>query len=371
MPHFDLPLEQLRSYHAALVEPHDFDEFWRQTLADARVHPLTPTFVRVNDVYQAVEAYDTTFAGFGGQPIKAWLILPARGGGGADTPLPCLVRYVGYGGGRSLPIDHLAPAACGFALLVMDTRGQGSGWSPGDTPDDAGAGPHHPGFLTRGIESPETYYYRRVFTDAVRAVAAAASHPRVDPARIAVTGASQGGGIALAVAGLLGSREIAAAMRTSPPAEADVSGAGAAPRAGGATDPPLGGSLAAAPAPKLLVADVPFLCHYARAVQLVDTAPYVEITKYLRAHRQRAADVWRTLAYFDGVHFATRVAARTLFSVALMDATCPPSTVFAAYNELRAEKELRIYDFNEHEGGGPFQALELLRFATKHLAQRG
>ena len=40
--------------------------------------------------------------------------------------------------------------------------------------------------MTRGMLNPETYYYRRVFTDAVRAVEAAQSHPAVDAERIAV-----------------------------------------------------------------------------------------------------------------------------------------------------------------------------------------
>ncbi len=99
--------------------------------------------------------------------------------------------------------------------------------------------------MTRGILHPQTYYYRRVFTDAVRAVEAALSHPLVDAGRLAVTGGSQGGGITLAVAGL---------------------------------------------APELVKAampDVPFLCHYRRATQLIDTMPYAEITRYLKTHRER------------------------------------------------------------------------------------
>lgn len=44
--------------------------------------------------------------------------------------------------------------------------------------------------MTRGILQPATYYYRRVFTDAVRAVEAARSHPAVDAGRVAVTGDS-------------------------------------------------------------------------------------------------------------------------------------------------------------------------------------
>ncbi|WP_255412016.1 acetylxylan esterase [Cryobacterium sp. Y82] len=60
-----------------------------------------------------------------------------------------------------------------------------------------------PGFLTRGIDSRETYYYRRLFTDAVRAVAAARTLAVVDQARVGIMGTSQGGGIALAVAGLV------------------------------------------------------------------------------------------------------------------------------------------------------------------------
>ena len=83
--------------------------------------------------------------------------------------------------------------------------------------------------------------------------------------------------------------------------------------------------------------------------------PYLEIARYLAVHRGREAEVFHTLSYFDGVHFAARATAPALFSVGLMDTICPPSTVYAAYNAYAGAKEMARYTFNDHEGGGPFQ----------------
>lgn len=51
-----------------------------------------------------------------------------------------------------------------------------------------------------------------------------------------------------------------------------------------------------------------------------------------------------------------------MFSVALMDQTCPPSTVFAAHNGYAGEKDIVVYEFNDHEGGGSFQQLKQLEW---------
>jgi len=118
-------------------------------------------------------------------------------------PLPTVVEFVGYGGGRGHAVDNLFWSSAGFAHLQMDARGQGSGWSRGDTPDSGSWGPQVPGVMTRGITARETYYYRRLFTDAARAVDAARTLPAVDPARVAVVGGSQGGASALAAAALV------------------------------------------------------------------------------------------------------------------------------------------------------------------------
>jgi cephalosporin-C deacetylase len=319
---FDLPLDQLRSYRSASVEPEDFDAFWAKTLQGTREHELDARFEPVETHLKTVKVYDVTFAGFGGHPVKGWLTLPA----GADTPRPAVVEFIGYGGGRGLPHTHLLWASAGFAHFVMDTRGQGSAWGGGGgTPDPVGSSPAYPGFMTRGVDEPEGYYYRRVFTDGVRAVEAARSHPLVDASRTAAIGSSQGGGIAIAVGGLV---------------------------------PDL-----AAVAP-----DVPFLCDFPRATTLTDRDPYREIGNYLKTHRGRTEQVRRTLAYFDGVHFAARGRAPALFSAALEDQTCPPSTVFAAFNAWpHDDKEIEVYEFNDHEGGGPYQEAAKLSWLPSRL----
>lgn len=306
MPFFDMSLDELRTYKPDRSEPADFDAFWQRTLDEARQYPLNAQFEEVDFGLTAFKTYDVTYAGFGGQPIKGWFILPAE----AKDAVPCVVEYIGYGGGRGYPYNWLLWPSAGYATLVMDTRGQGGAWLHGDTPDiPNGGNPSAPGFMTQGILDPDTYYYRRVYTDAVRALETALSHDAVDASRIAVTGGSQGGGISVAVTGLA-------------PDKVTVS-----------------------------MPDVPFLCHFRRAVGLTDRAPYTEIVKYLSIQRENEDIVFNTLSYFDGMNFAARAKAKSLYSTAMMDVTCPPSTVFAAYNQITAEKDIRVYNFNEHEGG--------------------
>jgi cephalosporin-C deacetylase len=325
MSAFDLPLDQLRAFRPPRTEPPDFDAFWADTLAGSRAMAGSPVFERVETPLRTVTVEDVTFSGFAGQPIKGWFLAPA----GAAGPLPAVVEYIGYGGGRSLPFEWLDWSSAGYAHLVMDTRGQGSTWSPGATPDvvrglgaDGPSGGHHPGFVTRGVESPATWYYRRLVADAVLALDAVAAHSLVDAARIAVTGNSQGGGLALAAAGL-------------------------------------------SPAVRAAAIDVPFMCCWRRAVEITDDDPYGELRRYLSIHRELEDVVFRTLSYVDGPNFAARASAPALFSVGLMDGICPPSTVFAAYNDYAGSKDIKVWPFNGHEAGQLIQQAERYAFFAR------
>ena len=317
---FDLPLEQLREYRPDVPEPADFDEFWKQTLTEAGGHDLDVRLAPYDAGMDLLDVHDLTFAGFGGHPIKAWLVKPK----GVEGPLPCVVEYIGYSGGRSYPWAHTTYPAAGWAHFVMDTRGQGYGnWQPGDTGDPYGTtGPTNKGWMTQGIEDPEHYYYRRVYTDAYRAVDVAKGLDGIDPDRIVIAGGSQGGGITQAVGGL----------------RDDVAGA---------------------------MVDVPFLTYFRRAATMTDAYPYKEIGEFLSGQRLSEERVFATLDYFDGVNFAARGTAPALYSVALMDDVCPPSTVFAAYNRWQGEKRITVWPWNGHEGGGILQRGEQLKFLAE------
>jgi cephalosporin-C deacetylase len=317
----DLPEAELRAYRSGQVDPVDFDAFWADTLAEADRYPLNAIATRVDCGLSTLDVFDVTFAGFAGQPIKAWLRVPA----GTGAPLPTVVQFHGYGRGRGQAFENLLWASAGYAHFDMDLRGQGFSGSTGDTGDDAGSGPQVPGFMTRGIESRETYYYRRLFTDAVRAVAAARSLELVDSARVGVVGRSQGGGIALAVAGLV--PDLAA-----------------------------------------VVARVPFLCDFPRASVITDALPYRELGQYLATNRLRATQVHDVLAYFDGVNFAKRATAPVTMTAALMDPICPPSTVFAAYNNYAGPKQITVWPYNGHEGGAWEDDALALRAFSERLA---
>ena len=317
----DLSSEQLATYRSAQAAPADFDDFWAKTLTEASSFDVDVRLAEVATGLTTIRTYDVTFRGFAGQDVRAWLRLPAQ----ASGPLPAVVQYVGYGGGRGHALENLLWASAGFAHFQMDTRGQGASWSIGDTPDEAVASPQVPGVMTRGILDPEAYYYRRFFTDAARAVDAVRSLDVVDAGRVAVVGGSQGGGAALAAAGLRPGRVAAA------------------------------------------VAFVPFLCDFPRALQVADAYPYREVIDYLAVHRAAAERAHRTLAYFDGVNFAARATAPALFSVAMRDVVCPPSTVYGAFNAYGGEHEMRIWEYNGHEGGGIMDEERALAFLRERL----
>jgi len=307
MPWYDLPAEQLKDYRTGTQEPADLDRWWQGRLDETRAMASEPTLTRYEaGAYAPLEVYDAEFSGAGGDRIRAWYLRPA---GGPQAGV--VVKFIGYGGGRGRPADHVLLPALGYALLVMDTRGQGGRWSTGATGDHADgwhAGPENANVMTRGIARPEDYYYTRLFTDAVRAVETACALTGAE--RLAVTGISQGGGLALAAAALV---------------------------------------------PQLVAvchADVPFLCDIQRGITLAPEAPYTEVPEFLAQQVDLVPAALDTLRYVDCALLARRITARCLLSAGLMDTVCPPSTVFAAYNEISAGKQIAVHPFTGHDVPG-------------------
>ncbi|MFJ5222711.1 acetylxylan esterase [Streptomyces sp. NPDC088400] len=329
MPAFDLPLDELQRYRPVLDEPADFDAFWQDTLKEAGQAGPVVSERRVDTGLRLVETWDVTFRGFAGEPVRAWYTRPA----GVSHSLPAVVEYAGYGRGRGLPHERITWAAAGFAHLLMDNRGQGDQYGcGGDTPDPHASAPGGPGPAARGLLAPHDYHYRRLITDAVRAVAAVRALPGVDGTRVTAVGNSQGGGLALAVAGLV---------------------------------PDLAAVLVSAP----------LLCGIRRALDLAGAGPYAEIAAYLAVHRGAAEAALRTLSYMEGASFARRAQAPAHFGVGLRDTVCPPSGVYSAFNrygELAGHAprlEMRSYPFNGHEGGDAAHVREQLSWLREVVGE--
>lgn len=320
---FDLQPEELASYRTSAVAPEDLAEFWsgqlrlaRDGAAPTRLEPYEP------ELFDHVDIFDVTFSGAHGHPIRGWFIRPKV----RDAkPIPIIVKFIGYGGGRGMPEDHLLWPSVGYAVLVMDSRGQAGRdlGATGDPMSIAEAGPQEAGMLTRGLAAPESYYYTRMWTDAARAVDVAAELDGVDSARVGVTGMSQGGALSIAAAALN-------------------------------------------PKVAWLSPEVPFMCDVARAITITDQAPYCEIAQYLSWHTDEVQAARRTLSYVDCAVLAPWITVPSLTAVGLMDAVCPPSTVYAAHNAMQGSKEIRAYEFMGHQPAPLFTPIQIAH-ARRHL----
>ena len=315
MASVDWPIDQLVKYVPELTAQEDFGSFWDGQLAHSSSVPLNAEFTEVPDRLPLARVYDVAFDGVDGVRVKGWFLTPRQ----VDGPLPAVVQFIGYSGGRDYPHQLAAHVLNGFCAFIMDSRGQGgdTGWRVETT---YGA---ERGFITHGMLNPQEYYYRAFYLDTVRAVEVVAARPEVDATRIAAIGGSQGGALTIACASL-------------------------SPRV-------------AAMAP-----DVPWLSHFRRALDIC-VGPYEEIINFLKRFPEQIEPAFRTLSYFDNMNLVHRTRVRAAYySVGLWDAVCPPSTVYASYNHLPVDvkKNIEVYPYNGHEGGGSLhqqRKLEWLR----------
>jgi cephalosporin-C deacetylase len=297
MPLYDKPLEELVVYDPPLTKEDDFDTFWAKTLEENAKASFEAELQEVDYPVIGAQVYEAHYDGWDGARISAWYLTPDKEG-----PFPTLVQYHGYSGSKMDLYRYLMWVLQDYAVLAVDMRGQ-SGNSTDPTPYTGG---HVRGWMTLGIMDPREYYYRGVYMDCVRALDFVSGRPEVDADRIGIMGMSQGGGLTLAVAAL-DDRAV------------------------------------------LAMPEMPYLCHFKRAVDVAVRMPYLEIAEYLKRWPRREEQVWRTLSYFDNMNLASRITCPILMTVGLQDDICPPSTVFAVYNKIEAEKDPKVYPYHNHE----------------------
>lgn len=320
MNYIDMPLEELLQYKPEQTKEPDFDAFWADTKAESKNQPLNAETIPIDYPVEQVKVYRVFYDGYRNSRIHARLVMPA--GASPKNKVPAVVFYHGYDWNSNIIPSAFRYSLLGYAVLIAEARGQND-LSPDHNPYPNGGSS---GWMTNGITDPEEYYYRFVYMDSARAVDYLLQREDIDTDRIAVEGGSQGGGLSLAVGAL-------------------------------------------SPEVKVIMADIPFLCHFRRAVRLSQSNPYLEFARYFSMHdslHKTEAQVYRTLSYFDNLNLAGYIKADTLMSIGLEDVICPPSTSMAAYNHITAKKELRVYPDFGH-GGFPQQDEEKLFFLKKRF----
>jgi cephalosporin-C deacetylase len=304
----DMPLAELRTYAGVNPRPPDFDAYWDRALHDlANVDPepeLTPAPIQ----FPTAECFHLYFTGVGGARIHAKFLRPRA----AAQPLPALLHFHGYSGSSGDWAQKLIYTGLGYCVAAMDVRGQG-----GLSEDPGGVrGNTLHGHIIRGMaeEDPARLFYRNVFLDTAQLARVVGEMPEVDAARIDATGKSQGGALSLACGALV-------------------------------------------PAIRRLAPLHPFLSDYKRVwdMDLAKDA-YAEIADYFRRfdplHRHEDA-FFTKLGYIDVHHLAPRVKGDVMMGITLIDELCPPSTQFAAYNQLTGARFARVYpDYGHDEPPG-------------------
>lgn len=245
------------------IKPSDFHAYWEAVQTDLAQVPLAPILdplpLRSTEFSTA---YALNLTSIGPYRLYAYYNVPK-----GEGPFPAILHTPGY---ASVVGQTAYEERRRFVSMALCARGQRNA----DRPFAAS----FPGLAVVGIEEPETYIYRGIIADTVRAIDFLQSRREVDARAILLAG----GDTAL----------IGAALR---PRVAAVL----------ATDPVFYAARDLAPR--------------------TNAYPQEEWNEYQRAHPERTEALWQTLSYFDPLHFARWITADTRLSVG------PPGAPFSRH----------------------------------------
>lgn len=283
-----------------LYREKDFTSFWDYTKAESDAQPLSPSFSPYPFHEGVVHADRVYFSGFGGGRLEGLLLRPTN----VSAPTPALVFTHGYSVTIACVSAYLKWVLAGFTVLAVNMRVE-IPMRDEDLPAVRVPG----GIMTRGIEKPETYMYRYIYTDVYRAVQLLRTVEGVDPDRIGIWGASQGAAVAIAAAALDGKVSFLSLL-------------------------------------------YPFMTNIRDAIDRKAEGPYQEFWRYFRLHDPQLdtlSALTKTLSYFDTMHFADQISCPVLLGAGLKDTCCNPQNTVGLFNLLPCEKRLELYHTHGHE----------------------
>ncbi|HSB17583.1 MAG TPA: acetylxylan esterase [Bryobacteraceae bacterium] len=269
-------------------DPEDFDSFWASAKEELAKVPLDARRTLIPELSTAVvDVYHVSLQNTGRSNVFGMLALPKAAG-----KYPAILGVPGAGVHKIGPMIELAEK--GAITLAIGIHGIPLTLDP-DVYAALANGALN-GYWTYNLDSRERYYYRRVYLGCVRANDYLTSLPEWNGRDLAVTGGSQGGALSIVTAGL---DPRVKALAASYPALSDMAGYTEG-RAGG----------------------------------------WPHVFRAAGEGSHRTPEKLATAAYYDVVNFARRLKAPGMYSWGYNDQTCPPTSMYAAYNVIRAPKQL-------------------------------
>ena len=277
------------------VNPNDFDEFWQNTLAEARKTQLEAKRRLLPErCTEKVNVYEVSFQNIRqGSRTYGILCVPTKPG-----KYPALLRVPGAG---VRPYNgDIWTAEQGAITLEIGIHGVPV-TMPQSTYDDMFHGCLN-GYWDYNMNDRDNCYYKRVFVGAVRSIDYIASLPEWNGTSLGVTGSSQGGMLSLVCAAL----------------DKRVTFYGAVHAA---------------------------MCDHTASLKGVACGwPHYFYYNPKNIDQKKV----ETSRYYDGVNFARRITCPGWFSFGYNDDVVPPTTTYATYNIVTAPKELHLYQITRH-----------------------
>ncbi len=289
--------------------PKDFDEFWKRNLSDLRKVPLKTVLEPVDlpaEYKGKVQCYAVKVDCAGKEPVTGYLAVPV---GVGNRKLPVMVDFLSHVWNDTSKTRTADAAMKGIIAFFVTWHGL-----PVNKPEEfyrEKSRTDFRGYESRGLDSPDTWYFRDMFLRVVRALEYAKSRPEWNGKDLLVRGGSLGGAQAI----------VAAAFD---------------------------------PAVSVAVVSVPAFCDFNSMAAGRDmTFPFQTAGgKELLKKNPKAGG---TIAYFDAVNLAKRIQCEIYVCTGFTDTTCPPSNVIAFYNSIPADtpKYLSTNPYTGHGGTTP------------------
>lgn len=287
-------------------EPKDLMDYWTSQKKQLQALPwqVKSTPLQVSGQYQGkYQCQDVEINCLGPAPVRAYMAKPV-GARKKSLPIIILCRAAGVSGSwcRCQVGECVGNAALGNGALSLDLNAHGMLNGQSDAYYKMLENGLLKDYYEHNAADRETYYFRGMYLRLLRAIEYMTHQPEWDGKRILVIGESQGGGQAVAAAGL-DSRVSAVVLNV--PAMQDLGGTRLGRRGGWPQ---------------------PIESHPSLPDEMLD----------------------HTLPYFDGSLLIRHSKAEIFCEMGLIDTTCPPSAVWSSLNGAPGKKTIHCVPYRTH-----------------------